>query len=76
MKLTQVIKRDGSTQSFDRQRIENAVFAAARAVNADVGRSWAEMLSYSVVGLLTQRCEEQGIDSPRWSRFKTWSRKP
>lgn len=64
MKLTQVIKRDGSIQPFDRQRIENAVFAAARAVNADVGSSWAEMISYSVVGLLAQRCEGQGIDPP------------
>lgn len=64
MTPSHVIKRDGSIQPFDRQRIENAVFAAARAVNADVGRSWAEMISFSVVGLLTQRCDEQGINPP------------
>lgn len=64
MKVSQVIKRDGSLQSFDRTRIENAVFAAARAVDAGLGRSWAEMISYSVVGLLSQRCEEQNINSP------------
>lgn len=64
VKITQVIKRNGSRQSFDRLRIENAVFAAARAVNAAVGRPWAEMISYSVIGLLEQRCQEQGIDCP------------
>jgi hypothetical protein len=51
MNINSVEKRDGSIQAFDRQRIENAVFAAARAVNADIGRSWAEMISYSVAGL-------------------------
>lgn len=64
MKISQVIKRDGSIQPFDRQRIEDAVFAAAQAVGADVGRSWAEMISYSVLGLLAQRCEEDDIDPP------------
>lgn len=64
MKLTQVIKRDGSLQPFDRQRIENAVFAAARAVNTDLGRSWAKMISNRVIGLLSQRCQEQGINPP------------
>jgi ribonucleoside-triphosphate reductase len=64
MQLIQVVKRDGSIQPFDRQRIENAVFAAAQAVNADVGRSWAEMVSYSVIGLLAQRCAKQEINPP------------
>jgi anaerobic ribonucleoside-triphosphate reductase len=64
MKIIKVIKRDGSLQLFDRERIENAVFAAARAVNSDLGRSWAEMISYSVIGLLLQRCEEQEINPP------------
>ena len=64
MQIQTVLKRDGSTQSFDRTRIENAVFAATRAVGADLGRSWAERISYSVVGLLSQRCEEKGISQP------------
>lgn len=64
MKIFQVIKRDGSFQPFDRQRIANAVFSAAQAVDAGLGRSWAEMISYSVVGLLSQRCEEQRINPP------------
>ncbi len=64
MNISQVIKRDGSTQLFDLQRIENAVFAAAQAVNSGAGRAWAEMISYSVLGLLTQRCEERNIVSP------------
>ena len=64
MKIQTVLKRDGSTQIFDRKQIENAVFAAARAVGTDLGRSWAEMISYSVVGLLGQRCEEKSISQP------------
>ncbi|NSW52796.1 MAG: ribonucleoside triphosphate reductase [Anaerolineae bacterium] len=64
MQLTEVIKRDGSRQAFDRERIENAVLAAARAVSADVGRSWAEMISWSVVGLLSKRCADSGVESP------------
>lgn len=64
MEIQSVLKRDGSAQTFDRKRIENAVFAAARAVEADLGRSWAEMISYSVIGLLQQRCAEEGISQP------------
>lgn len=64
MIISQVFKRDGSVQPFDRLRIENAILAAARAVNSGAGRSWAEMTSYSVLGLLTQRCEDWGINSP------------
>ncbi|NMC29079.1 MAG: ribonucleoside triphosphate reductase [Pelolinea sp.] len=64
MKISQVIKRDGKLQSFGRERIENAVFAAAKAVDSNLGRSWAEMISFSVVGLLAQRCEEQNVDTP------------
>lgn len=64
MTFSQIIKRDGSVQAFDRKRIENAIFAAARAVNSGAGRSWAEMTSYSVLGLLAQRCEEAGISTP------------
>lgn len=64
MKISQVVKRDGTIQPFDRKRIEAAVAAAARAVDADLGRDWAEMISYSVVGLLDQRCEADQIDIP------------
>jgi hypothetical protein len=71
MKLAQGIKRDGSIQPFDRQRIENAVFAAARAVNADVGRAWAEMISYSVVGRLAQRCSKcRERPAARWIAWR------
>jgi ribonucleoside-triphosphate reductase len=64
MKISQVVKRDGTIQSFDRDRIENAVAAAARAVEADLGQDWAEMISYSVVGLLDQRCETDHVSIP------------
>ncbi|MCD6474843.1 MAG: ribonucleoside triphosphate reductase [Anaerolineaceae bacterium] len=64
MKVSQVIKRDGSVQPFDRKRIENAVYAASIAVNSGAGRSWAEMISYSVVGLLDQQCQTLQIDIP------------
>ena len=64
MNISQVVKRDGTIQPFDRGRIENAVAAAARAVEADLGHDWAEMISYSVVGLLNQRCETDHISIP------------
>ena len=64
MIISQVVKRDGTIQPFDRGRIENAVAAAARAVEADLGHDWAEMISYSVVGLLNQRCETDHISIP------------
>ena len=64
MNISQVVKRDGTIQPFDRGRIENAVVAAARAVEADLGHDWAEMISYSVVGLLNQRCETDHISIP------------
>ena len=64
MNILQVVKRDGTIQPFDRGRIVNAVAAAARAVEADLGHDWAEMISYSVVGLLNQRCETDYISIP------------
>ena len=64
MNILQVVKRDGTIQPFDRGRIVNAVAAAARAVEADLGHDWAEMISYSVVGLLNQRCETDHISIP------------
>ena len=32
MQIQQVIKRDGTVVPFDRQRIENAIYAAARGI--------------------------------------------
>lgn len=55
MSLTYVIKRDGTQVSFDRTRIENAVYAAARAVGNGEGRPWAEMISWAVTGMLQER---------------------
>ncbi|MFP4345436.1 MAG: anaerobic ribonucleoside-triphosphate reductase, partial [Anaerolineales bacterium] len=52
MSVRQVIKRDGSIVDFDRKRIENAVYAAARAVGNGEGRPWAEMISWAVTGIL------------------------
>ncbi len=60
MSIEQVIKRDGSIVPFDRKRIENAIYAAARAVGSDEGRHWAETLSWAVVGILEKRFEENG----------------
>ncbi|MEA3310118.1 MAG: ribonucleoside triphosphate reductase [Chloroflexota bacterium] len=55
MQIEQVIKRDGSVVQFDRKRIENAVYAAARAVGNGQGRPWAETISWAVTGLLAER---------------------
>jgi len=60
MGIEQVIKRSGEVVPFDRQRIENAIYAAARAVGNGEGRHWAEMLSWAVVGILEQRDREDG----------------
>ncbi len=55
MSINEIIKRDGTVVSFDRERIENAIYAAARAVGNGEGRPWAETLSWAVVALLEQR---------------------
>lgn len=55
MSINEIIKRDGTVVSFDRERIENAIYAAARAVGNGEGRPWAETLSWAVVALLDQR---------------------
>ena len=55
METETVIKRDGSIAPFDRRRIENAVYAAARATGNGEGRPWAEMISWAVVGLVKER---------------------
>ena len=52
MPVDRVIKRDGSIVPFDRERIENAIHAAARATGSVDGRPLAETLSWAVSGLL------------------------
>jgi len=60
MSTEYVLKRDGTRVPFDRSRIENAIFAAARAVGNGEGRPWAETLSWAAVGLLEERFAAKG----------------
>jgi anaerobic ribonucleoside-triphosphate reductase len=55
-----VIKRNGIIVPFDRQRIENAIYAAARVVGNGEGRQWAETMSWAVVGILEERFGQNG----------------
>jgi ribonucleoside-triphosphate reductase len=60
MPIDRVIKRNGSIVPFDRERIENAIYAAARAVGEGDGRPWAEMLSWAASGLLEEQFRGNG----------------
>jgi len=60
MGIEKVIKRDGNVVPFERKRIEDAIYAAARAVGSGEGRQWAETLSWAVVGLLEERFGRDG----------------
>ena len=60
MSIDQVVKRDGAVVPFDRRRIENAIYAAARAVGNGEGRQWAETLSWAAAGILKERYAENG----------------
>ncbi len=60
MSIDQVMKRDGTVVSFDRERIEQAIYAAAREVGNGEGRQWAETLSWAVVGILRGRFGQNG----------------
>ena len=60
MPLDRVVKRDGTIVPFDRKRIENAIYAAARAVGNGEGRQWAETLSWATVGMLEERLASNG----------------
>jgi ribonucleoside-triphosphate reductase len=60
MVVHQVVKRDGTVVQFDRNRIENAIYAAARASGNGVGRPWAETLSWAVTALLAERLNGSG----------------
>ncbi len=55
MGVSRVVKRDGAVVAFDRARIENSIYAAARAVGNGKGYRWAETLSWAAVGLLEER---------------------
>lgn len=60
MPVDRVVKRDSSIVPFDRKRIENAIYAAARAVGNGESRPWAETLSWAVTGLLDERFGANG----------------
>ena len=60
MMIHQVVKRDGSIVQFDRQRVESAIYSAARATGNGVGRPWAETLSWAVTALLEERVNGSG----------------
>jgi ribonucleoside-triphosphate reductase len=60
MTITDVVKRDGTVVAFDRHRIEQAIYAAARAAGNGVGRTWAETLSWAVTALLEERINGSG----------------
>ena len=60
MSTDHVIKRNGIIVPFDRQRIENAIYAAARVVGNGEGRQWAETMSWAVVGILEERFGQNG----------------
>ncbi|MEA3338887.1 MAG: ribonucleoside triphosphate reductase [Chloroflexota bacterium] len=60
MSVNQVIKRDGTEVPFDRDRIENGIYAAAQAVGNGESRQWAETLSWAVAGILEERFGQNG----------------
>lgn len=60
MPLDRIVKRDGTVVPFDRNRIESAIYAAARAVGNGEGRPWAEALSWAVMGLVDERYGNNG----------------
>lgn len=60
MTIEQIMKRDGNMVAFDRKRIENAIYAAARAAGNGVGRPWAETLSWAAVAILNERINASG----------------
>ncbi len=58
--ITEVQKRDGRIVPFDRLRIENAIFKAAKAIGDGESREWAEDLSWKVVDELEKRFSQNG----------------
>ncbi|MGD1995337.1 MAG: ribonucleoside triphosphate reductase [Anaerolineae bacterium] len=57
MSIVEVVKRDGTKVPFDRKRIEDAIYAAARSAGNGEGRQWAEKLSRTVLDILEERLE-------------------
>lgn len=55
--LNKIIKRDGSLQDFDRKKIENAIFKAARAVGGS-DRNLASKLTDKVINILEEKFTE------------------
>jgi len=52
MTVAQVRKRDGRIAPFDRERIANAIFKAAQAVEQKDGRRVAERITDGVIATL------------------------
>ncbi len=55
-----IVKRDGSSALYERDKITNAIFKAAQAVNSGYDRQWAEELARRVEASLIERCNENG----------------
>jgi ribonucleoside-triphosphate reductase len=60
MSISHVIKRDGTLVPFDRQRIENAIYAAARAAQSGEGHLWAAAISWVVADTLKDCYRQNG----------------
>ncbi len=60
MRIDEVVKRDGTVVPFERTRIEDAIYAAARASGNGEGRPWAETLSWAVMALLEEQVNGSG----------------
>jgi len=58
--VAQVRKRDGRIVPFDRERITNAIFRAAQAVDQKDGRRVAERMTYDIVATLERDFFGQG----------------
>jgi ribonucleoside-triphosphate reductase len=64
MTFSKIIKRDGTLQGFDRTRIENAISAAARAVNAGMNHEWTVRMTDSVLEILEDQYRQGQFDTP------------
>jgi ribonucleoside-triphosphate reductase len=64
MTFNKIIKRDGSLQDFDRQRIERAINAASKAVNSGLDRDWSVRMTDSVLATLEERHAKGEFDLP------------
>ena len=55
-----IIKRDGSSAPYERDKITNAIFKAAQAVHSGYDRQWAEGLARRVEVAIIERCSKNG----------------